>query len=161
ATVARPGPHDYSPSRGAWEGRGRALRGTSTSGAACCPRSERSPSHDVPCPPERPPPTWKPGIGRSSEATVLLEGGLAVLTIDADAHVVETERTWDYLAPEDRKYRPVIVGQLDGKGRREYWMVDGRIRGFRFRTLSEKQMVELSERTGRDVVTPQASREMD
>jgi hypothetical protein len=29
--------------------------------------------------------------------------------IDADAHVLESERTWDYLEPSDRKYRPVSI----------------------------------------------------
>ena len=28
--------------------------------------------------------------------------------IDADAHVLETERTWDYLEPSEEKYRPQI-----------------------------------------------------
>ena len=28
--------------------------------------------------------------------------------IDADAHVVETDRTWDYLDPADEKYRPKL-----------------------------------------------------
>ena len=26
--------------------------------------------------------------------------------IDADAHVIETERTWDYLDPSEQKFRP-------------------------------------------------------
>ena len=30
-------------------------------------------------------------------------------TIDADAHVVESERTWDYIDQADQKYRPLIV----------------------------------------------------
>jgi hypothetical protein len=30
-------------------------------------------------------------------------------TIDADAHVVESEHTWDYMDPADRQYRPVLV----------------------------------------------------
>src|SRR5207247_1809528 len=84
-----------------------------------------------------------------------------MLTIDADAHVIETERTWDYLLPEDRRFRPILVGQLDGQGKRDYWTVDGQVRGFRFPTLTEKELVDRSERTGRDVVTPQSAREMD
>ena len=28
----------------------------------------------------------------------------SVPIIDADAHVIETERTWDYLDPSERKY---------------------------------------------------------
>ena len=30
-------------------------------------------------------------------------------TIDSDAHVVESERTWDYIDKADQKYRPLIV----------------------------------------------------
>jgi hypothetical protein len=29
--------------------------------------------------------------------------------IDADAHVIECEETWDYLDPSERQYRPVAV----------------------------------------------------
>jgi hypothetical protein len=29
-----------------------------------------------------------------------------MLTIDADAHVIECEKTWDYLEGEERRYRP-------------------------------------------------------
>ena len=32
-----------------------------------------------------------------------------MLTIDADAHVVESERTWDYLEDSDKRYRPVPI----------------------------------------------------
>ena len=36
--------------------------------------------------------------------------------IDADAHVIETDETWDYLDPGDRKHRPDAVGtQLLGE----------------------------------------------
>ncbi|MEK7216059.1 MAG: hypothetical protein AAB289_10730, partial [Chloroflexota bacterium] len=49
-------------------------------------------------------------------------------TIDADAHVVETEHTWDFIPREGQKYRPLIV-KPHGETDREYWMVDGRIRG--------------------------------
>jgi len=48
--------------------------------------------------------------------------------VDADAHVVETEHTWDYLDPDDEKYRPVVV-QSQGSDETKYWMVDGKIRG--------------------------------
>ena len=32
-----------------------------------------------------------------------------MLSIDADAHVIETEKTWDYLEGTDRRYRPVPI----------------------------------------------------
>src|SRR5215208_2576510 len=80
--------------------------------------------------------------------------------IDADAHVIETERTWDYLDASEEKYRPQLVGAKDDSSR-QYWVIDGKIRGFRFPTLTEQQLIARSEQSGRDVVTPQAAREMD
>ncbi len=83
-----------------------------------------------------------------------------MLTIDADAHVLETEHTWDYLDPEDRKYRPQLVSPR-GEARPERWLIDGRLRGLRPLTLTEQELARQSERTGRDVVTSQAARQMD
>jgi len=83
-----------------------------------------------------------------------------MLTIDADAHVIETEHTWDFLEGEDRRYRPMLVSPK-GDERSEHWMIDGKIRGFRFQTLTEQEMQRRSEKTGKDVVAPLASREMD
>ncbi len=68
-----------------------------------------------------------------------------MLTIDADAHVLETEQTWEYMDGADKKYRPKLVGNSDGDSKDEYWLVDG--------TLRLK-----SGNVGRN--TPQASREM-
>ena len=47
--------------------------------------------------------------------------------IDSDAHVVETEQTWDYMDPGDEKYRPTIVDSPNGDGVK-YWKIDGEIR---------------------------------
>ncbi len=50
--------------------------------------------------------------------------------IDADAHVLETERTWDYMLESEREYRPRIVptpNDEDSGG--ESWLVDGRLHG--------------------------------
>lgn len=85
-------------------------------------------------------------------------GELAV--IDADAHVIETERTWDYLEPAEQKYRPLLFSSPDDPTR-QYWVIDDKIRGFRFQTFSEQQLRELSDRFGRNVSTPQAARELD
>ena len=83
-----------------------------------------------------------------------------MLTIDADAHVLETEHTWDYLDPEDRKYRPELVTPR-GETRPERWLIDGKLRGLRPLTLSEQELAKQTERTGRDVVTSRAARQMD
>jgi predicted TIM-barrel fold metal-dependent hydrolase len=79
--------------------------------------------------------------------------------VDADAHVLETERTWDYLEPAEEKYRPQIHSTPGNP--RQSWVIDGKIAGFRFPTLSERELKALSEKTGRNVETPQAARELD
>jgi hypothetical protein len=44
-------------------------------------------------------------------------------TIDADAHVIESEETWSYIANE--KIRPFLISP--GGGRPQNWLVDGRV----------------------------------
>ena len=45
--------------------------------------------------------------------------------IDADAHVVESELTWQYMDESDSNYKPFIVtSNTDGK---RFWVIDGRI----------------------------------
>ena len=51
-----------------------------------------------------------------------------MLTIDADAHVLETEETWEFMDGAERKYRPRIVGSTDAGSTDEYWLVDGTLR---------------------------------
>ncbi|MDX1484273.1 MAG: amidohydrolase family protein [Alphaproteobacteria bacterium] len=57
--------------------------------------------------------------------------------IDADAHVVEWEGTFDYIDPDYRNFRPWVIVpkgeeglRLDNEGKaaqREYWVIDGRV----------------------------------
>jgi uncharacterized protein len=50
------------------------------------------------------------------------------MIIDSDAHVIETDHTWDFLQESDRQYRPARVMQVAPEGsRREYWVIDGRL----------------------------------
>ena len=51
-----------------------------------------------------------------------------MLRIDADAHVLETEKTWEYLEGADRKFRPQVVVSTDRSPHDEYWLVDGTLR---------------------------------
>jgi predicted TIM-barrel fold metal-dependent hydrolase len=47
--------------------------------------------------------------------------------IDADAHVIENESTWDYMLESERQFKPKIVGATNAKDPFDYWLVDGRI----------------------------------
>ncbi|HEY3304416.1 MAG TPA: amidohydrolase family protein [Candidatus Binatia bacterium] len=44
--------------------------------------------------------------------------------IDADTHVIETERTWEYMRGDEAKSRPVLVPTESG---RKGWLIDGKI----------------------------------
>jgi predicted TIM-barrel fold metal-dependent hydrolase len=67
--------------------------------------------------------------------------------IDADAHVLETERTWDYMLEAERSMRPRIVATPgDTASGGESWLVDGT-------TIGKARNV------GHE--TPKESREMD
>jgi predicted TIM-barrel fold metal-dependent hydrolase len=54
-------------------------------------------------------------------------------TIDADAHVIETPKTWSYMREDEQDFRPQIFVRDVNDGapvrtnsRREYWMLEGR-----------------------------------
>jgi predicted TIM-barrel fold metal-dependent hydrolase len=81
-------------------------------------------------------------------------------TIDSDAHVVETDRTWDYMDRADQKYRPRII-RPHGEGGPEYWFIDGKIRGLVRIVMTAREMDEVAERTGRVMNTAKETREME
>ncbi len=81
-------------------------------------------------------------------------------TIDADAHVVESEHTWDYMDAADQKYRPIVV-KPSGEGGAEYWFIDGKIRGLVRIVMTAHELGEVADRTGRVMFTPQETREME
>src|SRR4051812_4583209 len=55
--------------------------------------------------------------------------GPAVGFIDCDSHILENDRTWDYLDPAEREYRPRVLEQLvpgplkRGLPPRQFWIV--------------------------------------
>jgi predicted TIM-barrel fold metal-dependent hydrolase len=81
------------------------------------------------------------------------------MVIDADAHVVETAQTWEYMDAADAKYRPQPV-EVQGETRLQYWLIDGKVRGFRFPAYSREQLEDLSRLAGRTMTTPQEASEM-
>ncbi len=55
------------------------------------------------------------------------------IVIDADAHVVECERTWEFMDPSERQYRPTPLQTAEKGGvKQQFWLVDGKVRGLRF-----------------------------
>ena len=47
--------------------------------------------------------------------------------IDADAHVIEIDQTWEYMDPSERHYKPGTAYQTLESGEvMKYWVIDGR-----------------------------------
>lgn len=71
--------------------------------------------------------------------------------IDADAHVIETDRTWEYMDDVDRKYIPPIVVAPDNPDR-SFWIIDGEVhaKGFanigRNTTKASRELLDVKER---------------
>ncbi len=52
----------------------------------------------------------------------LIDGRDAMKVVDADAHVVESARSWDYMDPSERKYRPVSLETREEAGiKLQFW----------------------------------------
>ena len=82
--------------------------------------------------------------------------------IDADAHVVETDATWDYLDPAEAQFRPIIAApKSDPSSGREYWVIDGKIRGFPRQVVTAVDLAEASRRAGRNMEAPDEARQME
>jgi len=79
--------------------------------------------------------------------------------IDADAHVVETERVWDYLDASEQKYRPILMPSPDNP-KRQVWILDGENIGNKFPSPDEEQSEQHLKRFGREVGTPVEAREL-
>lgn len=71
--------------------------------------------------------------------------------IDADAHVIETERTRDYLEPAQQRFRAVLV-PAPYDPTRQLWAVEGRACGLHFPDMSQEQLGEISQRARRNKV---------
>ena len=92
--------------------------------------------------------------------------------IDSDAHVVETERTWDFIPSSLQHLRPIVVNQPDATGAsKPYWLIDGKVRGTVRQPIGKRDdwdpsrispdMEAVSQASGRKVDTPDASKHME
>ena len=81
--------------------------------------------------------------------------------IDADSHVVECAHTWDFMDKSEEKYRPISLEAREEAGvRQQFWLVDGKVRGFRFAVLSDELMAKRQQQVGRKFAEQQESREL-
>ncbi len=77
-------------------------------------------------------------------------------TIDGDAHVMEGPQTWEYCDPSERKFMPVLLNP-GPEADRQFWLIDGKIRGHVRHVVKPKDFQALAEASGRDmVVSPEA-----
>ena len=84
-----------------------------------------------------------------------------LLIVDADAHVVECDRTWDYLEPSEQQFRPVpLAAPEDGGVTLQFWLVDGKVRGNRFPAFSEEELRRRQEQVGRKFAEAREAREL-
>lgn len=79
--------------------------------------------------------------------------------IDADAHVVETEQSWNYLEAAEQKYRPTLAPSPSHPNRQN-WFLDGEDLGFKFPSPDERQAEQHFKKYGRRVDTPVDAREL-
>ena len=76
---------------------------------------------------------------------------------DADAHVIETEQTWQYFSEADKPLRPIRLAQAAADGEKEFWLIDGRLYPLRRGTAD----IFAGSQLGDKVPTPDASRFME
>ncbi len=84
------------------------------------------------------------------------------VVIDADAHVIETDRTWDYLEKSEAAFRPRIVSADDDPNTR-YWLIDGKLAGLRTAATSDSDVARRTATLAshRDVAVSAAARKME
>ena len=83
------------------------------------------------------------------------------LVIDADAHVVESDHTWDYMDPSEKQFRPIPLETREEAGvKLQFWLIDGKVRGFRFPAFSAAELERRSQQVGRKFADSQESREL-
>src|SRR4051794_15289732 len=83
------------------------------------------------------------------------------LIIDADAHVVEADHTWGYLEASEQQFRPVCLESREQAGvKLQFWLIDGKVRGFRQPAFTPAALAKLAATTGRKFALDPSSREM-
>ncbi len=83
-----------------------------------------------------------------------------LMVIDADAHVIETDQTWNYLRDSETKYRPQFIS-TDSGPRHRYWLVNGRLSGLPSAASSDEDIEIRSTKALRNVSVDSKARKME
>jgi predicted TIM-barrel fold metal-dependent hydrolase len=83
-----------------------------------------------------------------------------MMTIDADAHVMEGPRTWEYCDPTERKFMPVLLNPGPNADR-HFWLIDGKIRGHVRHVIKPKDFQALAAASGRSMVVPPEAQHLE
>ena len=83
-----------------------------------------------------------------------------MVTIDADSHVMEGPRTWEYCDPTERKFMPVLLNPGPDADR-HFWLIDGKIRGHVRHVVKPKDFQALAQASGRDMVVPPEAQHLE
>lgn len=90
-----------------------------------------------------------------------METARNIPVIDADAHVVECARTWDFMDPSERQYRPIPLETREEAGvKLQFWVIDGKVKGFRFPAFSAAELDKRAQQVGRKFADTQEAREL-
>ena len=83
------------------------------------------------------------------------------LMVDSDAHVVESARTWDFMDPSEKQFKPIPLETREEAGvKLQFWLIDGKVRGLRFPAFSQTELERRAQQVGRKFADSQESREL-
>lgn len=83
------------------------------------------------------------------------------LIVDSDAHVVESARTWEFMDPSEKQFKPIPLESREESGvKLQFWVIDGKVRGLRFPAFSAAELARRAQQVGRKFAGDQESTEM-
>ena len=83
------------------------------------------------------------------------------LVVDADAHVVESARTWEFMDSSEKQFQPIPLETREEAGvKLQFWLIDGKVRGLRFPAFSPAELNRRAQQAGRKFADSQESREL-
>ena len=83
------------------------------------------------------------------------------LVVDADAHVVESARTWEFMDSSEKQFKPIPLETREESGvKLQFWLIDGKVRGLRFPAFSPAELTRRAQQVGRKFADSQESREL-